>query len=123
MTDVHKLEQLAREASVSFEAGTQRVFLNGEDVTDEIRTPEVSAMASRVSRQSRVCAALWWTSSGSSLARVSVVMEGRDIGTVVFPDADVKIFLDAPPDVRAGRRTREFAERGEAVDGAAPRRR
>ena len=116
-TDVHKLEQLAREASVTFEAGTQLVFLNGEDVTATIRTPEVSALASRVSAVPGVRRAL--VDKQRELAgETSVVMEGRDIGTVVFPDADIKVFLDAPTDVRANRRTRELAERGEAVDGA-----
>jgi cytidylate kinase len=115
-TDVHKLEQLARQSSVSFEAGTQRVFLNGEDVTPDIRTPEVSAMASRVSGVPGVRRAL--VDKQRELAgEVSVVMEGRDIGTVVFPDADIKIFLDAPTNVRAGRRIRELAERGQAVNG------
>lgn len=116
-TDVHKLEQLAREASVTFEAGTQRVFLNGEDVTAAIRTPEVSALASRVSAVPGVRRAL--VEKQRELAgETSVVMEGRDIGTVVFPDANIKVFLDAPSDVRAGRRTRELAEKGDAVDGA-----
>ena len=116
-TDVHKLEQLAREASVSFQAGTQHVFLNGEDVTAAIRTPEVSALASRVSAVPGVRRAL--VEKQRELAgETSVVMEGRDIGTVVFPDADIKVFLDAPTDIRASRRTRELAERGETVDGA-----
>lgn len=116
-SDVHKLEQLAREASVTFEAGTQRVFLNGEDVTAAIRTPEVSALASRVSAIPGVRRAL--VEKQRELAgETSVVMEGRDIGTVVFPDANIKVFLDAPSDVRAGRRTRELTEKGEAVDSA-----
>lgn len=116
-SDVHKLEQLAREASVTFEAGTQRVFLNGEDVTAAIRTPEVSALASRVSAIPGVRRAL--VEKQRELAgETSVVMEGRDIGTVVFPDANIKVFLDAPSDVRASRRTRELAEKGEGVDGA-----
>ena len=115
-SDVHKLEQLARESSVTFEAGSQRVFLNGEEVTADIRMPDVSAMASRVSAIPGVRRAL--VDKQRELAgETSVVMEGRDIGTVVFPDAGIKVFLDAPTDVRASRRTRELAERGEAVDG------
>jgi cytidylate kinase len=118
VTDVHKLEQLAREAAVTFEAGSQRVFLNGEEVTGGIRTPDVSAMASRVSAVPGVRRAL--VEKQRELAgETSVVMEGRDIGTVVFPDASIKIFLDAAPEVRASRRTRELAERGENSDRTA----
>jgi CMP/dCMP kinase len=105
LEDMHKLEQLAREAHIEFD-GDSRVLLNGEDVTAEIRDPEVSKAASKVSIAPGVRRALREEQRriGSSQ---SVVMEGRDIGTVVFPDADVKIYLDALPHTRAGRRAQE----------------
>jgi cytidylate kinase len=105
LDDLHKLEQLAREAHIEFE-GDSKVLLNGEDVTAAIRDPEVSNAASKVSIAPGVRRALRDEQRriGSSQ---SVVMEGRDIGTVVFPDAEVKIFLDAHPHIRAGRRAQE----------------
>ena len=104
--DMHRLEQLAAEASIGFEAGSSRVFLNGEDVTAEIRAPEVSDAASKISAIGGVRRALVEKQRRMGEAG-SVVMEGRDIGSVVFPDAQVKIFLDADTGVRAGRRARE----------------
>jgi CMP/dCMP kinase len=105
LDDLHKLEQLAREARIEFE-GDAKVLLNGEDVTAAIRDPEVSKAASKVSIAPGVRRAL-----REEQRRIGnlhpVVMEGRDIGTVVFPDAQVKIYLDAHPDIRAGRRARE----------------
>jgi cytidylate kinase len=105
LDDLHKLEQLAREARIEFEEDA-RVMLNGEDVTVAIRDPDVSKAASKVSIAPGVRKAL-----RDEQRRIgslhSVVMEGRDIGTVVFPDADVKIYLDANPEIRAGRRAQE----------------
>jgi len=103
-SDMHKLEQLARDSRIEFPAG--RVLLNGEDVTAAIREPEVSDAASRVSMIPGVRRAMREEQQRIG-AEESVVMEGRDIGTVVFPDAQVKIFLDADPQTRAGRRARE----------------
>jgi CMP/dCMP kinase len=110
-TDVHKMEQLALQAEITFAAGSQRVFLNGEDVTDAIRQPEVSAAASKVSAISGVRRALV-DKQREIGATGSVVMEGRDIGSVVFPDARVKIFLDAPARDRMERRKLELSGRG-----------
>lgn len=105
LDDLHKLEQLAREARIEFE-GDSGVLLNGEDVTAAIRDPEISKAASKVSIAPGVRRAL-----RDEQRRIgslhSVVMEGRDIGTVVFPDADVKIYLDADPEIRARRRAQE----------------
>lgn len=116
--DILKLEQLARESHISFVPGNpQRVKLNGDDVTEAIRTPEVSAFASKVSAIPGVRRALVDLQRTLALD-TSVVMEGRDIGSVVFPDAEVKIFLDAPPSVRVGRRAQELTERGASVDQA-----
>ena len=113
--DTHKVEELARQADITFEAGTRSVFLNGEDVTDAIREPEVSSAASKVSAIPGVRRVL--VEKQREMASIgSVVMEGRDIGSVVFPDARVKIFLDAPSKDRAERRNRELLERGVSVD-------
>ena len=93
------------------EAGQQRMFLNGRDVSGEIRRPEISRYASAVSALPVVRAYL--LEKQRELAREdSVVMDGRDIGTVVLPDAEVKIFLTASAEVRAERRCRELEERG-----------
>ncbi len=103
--DAHRVEQLAREAGI--ELLPQRIVrLNGEDVTEAIRVPEVSAAASRVAAIGAVRAAL--VAKQKRMAdRANVVMEGRDIGTVVFPDARVKIFLDADARERVRRRAGE----------------
>lgn len=114
-TDMHRLEQLARECSIELEAGTNRVYLNGEDVTSAIRTPEVSAAASKVSAVPAVRRALVEKQRHIS-ETANVVMEGRDIGSVVFPDAKVKIYLDAPSGVRASRRNLELQQGGTAND-------
>ncbi len=93
------------------EDGLQRMYLDGEDVTDAIRLPEVSMYASNVSAIPEVRDFLM--EMQRSLAREqSVIMDGRDIGTVVLPDADVKIFLYADVEIRAKRRVKELEERG-----------
>lgn len=93
------------------EDGVQREFLGGEDVSGLIRTPEISRRASDVSAMPAVRAFL--LDMQRSLGRsMSVIMDGRDIGTVVLPDADVKIFLTASAECRAERRFRELAAKG-----------
>ena len=93
------------------EHGVQRMYLNGEDVTGLIRSPEISMMASNVSALPAVRAFL--LDMQRSLARThSVIMDGRDIGTVVLPDADLKVFLTASPEDRAARRLKELQGRG-----------
>ena len=95
--------------------GMQRMYLNGEDVTDLIRTQEVSMAASSLSAHPAVRAFL--LEMQRELARKhSVIMDGRDIGTVVLPGADVKIFLTAGSEVRARRRWLELQERGTPRD-------
>lgn len=97
------------------EDGMQRMYLNGEDVTTKIRLPEMSMYASRVSAIPEVRAFLM--EMQRSMARTnSVVMDGRDIGTVVLPDAQVKIFLTADLEARARRRYKELQERGMTTD-------
>jgi cytidylate kinase len=111
--DMHRMEQLARAADIELQAD-QHVLLNGEDVTAAIRTAEVANQASVVAAIPGVRHAL--VEKQRALGdRTSVIMEGRDIGSVVFPGADVKIFLDADPQERVGRRLRDFREQGEAV--------
>lgn len=112
LDDTHRLERLALEAKIEFAAGATSVLLNGEDVTAAIRAPEISDAASKVSAVPSVRRALV-DAQRRMAAESSVVMEGRDIGTVVFPDANVKIFLDASPEVRTSRRTGDLAARGE----------
>jgi cytidylate kinase len=108
--DLLMMEQLAIAADIGLESNPLRVTLNGEDVTDAIRTPEIAQGASKVSAIAGVRRAL--VEKQRELAdRTSVVMEGRDIGTVVFPNADVKIFLDAVPEVRADRRVKDLGEK------------
>jgi len=106
VSDMHRLQQLAEAARIEFVAGQPTVLLNGEDVTDAIRTPEITAAASDISRIPAVRRALV-AKQREMAAGTSVVMEGRDIGTVVFPEAGVKIFLDAHPEERVGRRAAE----------------
>ena len=95
--------------------GTQHMILNGADVSDEIRTPEMSMIASTISAHKVVRDFLLDTQR--DLARTyNVVMDGRDIGTVVLPDADLKIYLTAAPEVRAQRRIAQYREQGQKVD-------
>ena len=101
--DMHRMEQLAMASEIRFEPGGSKVHLNGEDVTAAIRTPEVSQAASKVSAVPGVRRVLVQKQREMGAAG-SVVMEGRDIGTVVFPDAQVKVFLDASARIRAERR-------------------
>jgi len=115
LSDAAGLEELARGARIEFEPGGSRVLLDGEDVSAEIRAPEISPAASKVSVFSGVRRALVEKQRQMGAAG-SVVMEGRDIGSVVFPDAEVKIYLDADPAVRAGRRVREMEEKGQRLD-------
>lgn len=99
--------------SVEYDAaGVQHMILNGADVTDEIRTPLMSSYASGVSAQP--CVREFLLDMQRDIARHhSVVMDGRDIATVVLPRADVKIFLTASPEVRARRRFEELTAKGE----------
>lgn len=95
--------------------GAQHMFLNGEDVSGLIRTERISMAASRVSAHPAVRAYLLETQRAFAREN-SVVMDGRDIGTVVLPDASVKIFLTASAEERARRRYDELLARGERVE-------
>jgi cytidylate kinase len=115
------LEKLAAETSIRLEPGEEenRVLLDGEDVTGLIRNPTVTEAASRVSVFPRIRA--WMVSLQQQLgAEGGLVMEGRDIGTVVFPHAEVKIFLDAAPEVRGQRRYDQLGQLGQPGGQGAP---
>ncbi|MGN1090272.1 MAG: (d)CMP kinase [Huintestinicola sp.] len=94
--------------------GVQHVFVNGEDVSGKIRTPEISMGASAVSAIPEVRAFLFDLQKKIA-AENNVIMDGRDIGTVVLPNAQLKIFLTASAEERAGRRYKELTEKGEQV--------
>lgn len=96
---------------VRYENGAQHVYLNGEDLGDRIREPEISMYASAVSAVPEVRAFLLDTQRDIA-AKSSVIMDGRDIGTVILPNADVKIFMTASNEARAERRTRELLAKG-----------
>lgn len=109
------LEPLVRNLGIAFqfEAGVNRVTLEGEDVTDAIRTPEISRGAALVSARPLVRAGLLDLQRRLA-GEGGAVLEGRDIGTVVCPDAPVKFFLDASDEERARRRYEELLARGDA---------
>ncbi len=116
-----KLAALAGETRIDLRqldgsaGGVQQVLLDGEDVTALIRTPEVAQAASKVALEPGVRAVLVAEQRRAG-ERGGVVMEGRDIGSVVFPDAQLKVFLTASPQVRAERRWREHQQKGDAID-------
>ncbi len=114
--DINKILD-GTKVDIKFIDGEQRVFLNGEDVSELIRTPKASLMASAVSAKPEVRAFL--LEMQRRLARENnVIMDGRDIGTVVLPDATVKIFLTASSEERANRRYKELIEKGMEVNYA-----
>ncbi len=114
VNDAHRMEQLAEAAEIRLITETSRVLLNGEDVSDAIRDARVSDAASQVATIAGVRRAL--VAKQRAIAGVAnVVMEGRDIGTVVFPDATLKIFLDADQGERVRRRVDQLGTAAEAV--------
>ena len=121
--DEPQLEALAKETRIELKppkpeqeaAGAKNcVFLDGADVTQEIRTSEVAKAASQLATIAKVRQVLVAEQQRAG-AGGGIVMEGRDIGTVVFPNAELKIFLDASPEVRAERRWKEHQEKGERL--------
>lgn len=111
------VEKLAQEMVITFkpEANANRVFVDGTEVTEAIRSPEVTAVVSKVSAVGGVRAEMVNQQRRMGEAG-GVVMDGRDIGTVVFPHAQVKIFLTASVKERAMRRYKEMLAKGEKVD-------
>jgi CMP/dCMP kinase len=123
LNDEAPLEALAKETRIGLKpptpeveahGATNRVFLDGKEVTREIRTAEVAQAASQLATIAAVRRVLVAEQQRAG-AGGGVVMEGRDIGTVVFPAAELKIFLDASPEVRAERRWKEHREKGERL--------
>jgi len=114
--DEENLAKLAKELKIEFKRDDRgmRVYLDGEDVSEAIRTPEITRLSSPVSKHPKVREAL--LELQRKLAENGGVMEGRDIGTVILPDADVKIFLTASTKVRAMRRYLELKEKGYEVN-------
>ena len=121
LTSEKELEELARDTQIELQPVPpslhdptvhNRVLLDGDDVTQSIRTNEVAQAASRVATIPGVRAILVAAQQHAG-AHGGVVMEGRDIGTVVFPKAELKIFLEATPEARAERRWKEHIEKGE----------
>lgn len=107
------LERLMKDVVISFISG--RIHLDGEDVSRAIREPEIDGLSSAVSARAPIRTALITVQRRMAEAG-GVVMEGRDIGTVVLPEADVKFFITASPEVRGERRYRERIARGETAD-------
>lgn len=109
--------QIAKSVDIQIEhhKGTQEIFLNGENVSKQIRTQEITDLVSPVSTILEVREIM--TKLQRRMAQTEdVIMEGRDIGTIVFPNADVKIYLDATSEERANRRYKEYQEKGINLD-------
>jgi cytidylate kinase len=115
LDDGPRIAEIARHLDVGFAAGSARVTLGERDVTTEIRTPEMSQAASKVSALPAVREALVELQRRSARAP-GTVAEGRDMGTVIFPDARLKVFLDATVDERARRRVADLRGLGRADD-------
>ncbi len=116
LADNNQVEKYCAGLNIGFDTvdGVKRVLANGEDVSGQIRTPEISLLTSKVSALKPVREALMV--SQRQMGRIGgVVLEGRDIGTVVFPDADLKFFLFASPEERGRRRYEELTAKGENV--------
>jgi CMP/dCMP kinase len=112
-----ELTELCRNICVELNdlAGRLHVFVNGEDVTMKIRTEKIGLLASQVSAVP-VVRQLLLSVQRNMAAAGGIVAEGRDMGTVVFPDAEIKFFLDASVQERAGRRYRELSQKGESAN-------
>lgn len=117
LTDEESVKSVVSIISVrlGFENGTQKVYLSDEDVSEKIRTPEISMAASLVSKIPYVRNYLLDLQRNIA-ENNNILMDGRDIATVVLPNADVKIFLFASAECRANRRYKELVEKGEKVD-------
>lgn len=115
--DDQAISQLVASIQIAFvaEEKENRILCDGKDITHAIRSPEISQFASEISKNRTVREAL--IRMQREMGREGgVVLEGRDIGTVVFPDADLKFYLDADPEERGRRRFRELSEKGVEVD-------
>lgn len=117
LSEHYKISKLAESCimKLEFVDGRTKIYVDDDDLTDEIRSPEVNSHVSEVSKIIGVRKALVKKQREMAVEHGGVVMEGRDIGTVVFPDADVKIYLTASIDERSIRRSKEFADQGKNV--------
>ncbi len=115
--DEYELKILLSRLNLSFEedGSKSRIFLNGEDVSRDIKTPEISMLASYISLKPCVREILFHIQRRIG-EKGNIVLEGRDMGTVVFPDADIKFYLDASPEIRTSRRHREIVQMGKHID-------
>ena len=116
LKDTEKISKLCMDLDLHFRTldRATRLFLGAEDISDAIRSPEMDMLSSIISAIKEVRDAMTLLQRKMAEQR-GVVAEGRDMGTVVFPDAECKFFIDADPEVRAGRRYRERLARGEKV--------
>lgn len=116
MQKVDNLKELLSSLDLRFEFGEDtRVYLNGEDISKEIREPALSMLASKLS-QNRIVREYLYVLQRVQGKAGGIVLEGRDTGSVVFPNAQVKFYLDANPDERAKRRHKELFSKGTEVD-------
>lgn len=117
LDDDAALDRLCKESSIVLEytQGRLSVFLDGENVTDQIRTPEISMLSSHISAKPIVRKCLLDLQRAMA-EKGSLIAEGRDMGTVVFPQADIKFYLDASPRERALRRYEELSQKDKQID-------
>ena len=115
LDDEKKMDELLEQMELNFDESGKQIFLNGENVSAVIRTPEISELTSKVSSNAKVREILVHKQQQIAGSR-GVIMDGRDIGTVVLPHAQVKIFLTASVESRAQRRLLDLAEKGIASD-------
>lgn len=114
LSDVSNIEEIARNMNLEFSSEDNKIFLDGFDVSNSIRTEEISIVSSKVAQLKSVRAILHEIQRGY-LKGNGLIADGRDMGTVIFPDADLKIFITASPEARAYRRHKELLGRGESV--------
>ena len=114
LSEVNNIEEIARNMNLEFSSENNKIFLDGIDVSNSIRTEEISIVSSKVAQLKSVRAILHEIQRGY-LKGNGLIADGRDMGTVIFPDADLKIFITASPEARAYRRHKELLGRGESV--------
>ena len=114
LSDLSNIEEIARNMNLEFSSENNKIFLDGIDVSNSIRTEEISIVSSKVAQLKSVRAILHEIQRGY-LKGNGLIADGRDMGTVIFPDADLKIFITASAEARAYRRYKELLGRGESV--------
>ena len=114
LSDVSNIEEIARNMNLEFSSENNKIFMDRIDVSNSIRTEEISIVSSKVAQLKSVRAILHEIQRGY-LKGNGLIADGRDMGTVIFPDADLKIFITASPEARAYRRHKELLGRGESV--------